>query len=304
MSVINKSTVDGNLVEALAQSFSEYSDGVQYAVKDAFPEILVTSTTGQFPIYVRENALQIDDIEKAPGSLPKETNIYVETGTWSAKHISLSTVVPDGQNVFGFNAHDAAIKTLWSKIWAWKESKFASQLFGAGVTSTSTSGNLRTDVNVAKNKVYAASGLVPNALIISYPALQKLLNSSDFLEMFPGFGVLTEQQRLLNLPSIFGLQRLIVSTAAYSPDAAPLDVTTVNSILPSDEFAVAVVAENGSDLSAPSAGRTFKVAPSESRPFELTSVYDAIRAATIHTIHMDLDIRLIDGKMAHRITGI
>jgi hypothetical protein len=305
MSIITKNTVDGNLAEALLASFSECpGDGVKYAVAESFPEIAVTTTTGRFPIYARENALQTINAVKAPGALPAEVNVYTREGVWNAQHISLSAIVPDGNNVFGFSAHEGAVQTLWQKIWAFKEAVAANLLFGASVPAISTSGNLRNDVSAAKQAVYAATGLVPNALICSYPVYLKLLNSADFLALFPGAAMLTEQDRANALPAAFGLSRLIVSTAAASAENAPDDVATINSILPNNQFCVAVVAPQGSALSVPSAGRTFKVLNDSGRTEEIVSVYDPQRAATIHTVHMVLDIKLIDPKMAVRITGV
>lgn len=305
MGIINKNTVDGNLAQALLEAFNEYTGtGVRYAVSAAFPEILVNARTGRFPIGGKENSLQLTNVVKAPGALPAEINIYTREGTWAAEDLSVSVAVPDGDSVFGFAAHEAAIQTLWSKIWNYKEARASMLLFGSSVASTPSSGNLRNDVNSAKEKVYAASGLVPNALIVSYPAYLKLINSAEFLALFPGATQLPEAQRAEMLPSMFGLSSLILSTAAYSPEDAPADVSTISSIFPDDQLAVAVVAPAGSGLGVPSAGRTFRVLVDSDRSAELVSQYDPHRAATIHTIHVLEDIKLIEPKMVHRITGI
>jgi hypothetical protein len=163
-------------------------------------------------------------------------------------------------------AEQLAIKRCWLRIMLSQEKRIADKIFNESnftahpVTNEwddATNASPINDIKAGKISVRSACGMIPNALIISYPSFEDLKNTDQIVNRlkytFPGIdlNMITPDQ----LAKVLGVEMVLVGGAVFNSAARGKDA--VISDIWSSEYAMLTVVNSTPDLLSPCIGRTF-----------------------------------------------
>jgi len=259
----------------LGEAFMEYSlNDTRFAASLILPVMPVMKKEATLSVITRESMLKRADAKRASGSAFNRVNLYAEDLSYACQEYGLEGPLPDDVRenyATDFDAEEATVRQVWHKLMNEREIRTASEIFDATTNWPSGTSALYTDVSSApwdaagsdvighvidaKEQVRKNCGLNPNALIIGAATLSNLLQNTGIKNRFPGVDLLTESMLRGAMPSIFGIDRVIVGQSVY--DSKPEGTAFSGSDVWSDDYAlVAVVADPGAPLATPCIGRT------------------------------------------------
>lgn len=167
--------------------------------------------------------------KRAAGAEANEIDWNVGTGTYTCEEYALKDLIPDRVRNNADNPLDMDVdgtETLNELVQLGREKRVADIVFAAGTYGSQTSALAGAnrwddyagsdpigDVRTAKATVHAASGKLPNTMIIGYQAYLKLLDHPDVLERikYTQKGLITADL----LASLFEVDNLLVGKALY-----------------------------------------------------------------------------------------
>ena len=231
-----------------------------------------TQKEATFSVITRESILKRADAKRASGGNYNRIDMYSEDDDYRAEERGLESRLPDDQKTFFASDFDAELQTVqhcWHKLMNELELVISPQVFNettwtgsalatdnSGDPWDSTTADIIGQILKAKEKVRVNTGMMPNSLIVSAVQMTNMLLSDDIQAQFPGAPLITLAMLEGALPSIFGLQRIIVGGQVY--DSAIEQQDFVSADVWSDDFAmVALLATEGANINAPCIGRTF-----------------------------------------------
>lgn len=197
-----------------------------------FPVVPVANESATYPVIKREASLAIPDAIRGEDGGYNRVEPQAEDATYKTIEYGLEGPIDDKKVARYKNDFDLEMITTrntWGNILLKIETDAKNALFN---TTTFTGSDLYTDVSSAPwdeaasdvigqvqdgiEKVMINSGNVPNALIIGYPTLKNLKSNTAIIARFPGIPVLTDDVLVAGLPSILGIERIIVGRATYN----------------------------------------------------------------------------------------
>ena len=211
-----------------------------------------------------------------------------------------------------FSAELATVKTAQGVVLRAQEKRIADKLFN---TSTFTGANLFTDYSssgpwattttdikaqivAVKAKIRQNCGMLPNALILSYTNIERLKNNSNLKDAVKYTARATDQELANALADYLGLKYIIVgnairNTAKEGKDFAGADIWS------SLYAMLAIIAQDGQDLSQPAIGRTFLwTADSPDNIFAEQYRDEEIRS-DVYRVRQQTDENVIDPYFGH-----
>lgn len=249
----------------------------QYVGPQVFPIMevsLQSDTFGKVPV---EELLRVNlNLARAPGAAYWRDMVKFETDSYTCLEYGAEEVV-DRRNAARYvnfvSAYELATQRAIHKVLAAAEARVAAQLFDTGVYTGSTSQALGngtyvaanyatctpvTDVKAAIDKVYANTGVWPNAVIMNRVVFRHLRMCTQVLNAIKSDGA-GDQARQSDvtagqLAAVFDVDRVIVAggtanTAGFG-SAASLSQIWGNHVM-----ALRVAETN--DMAEPCVGRTF-----------------------------------------------
>jgi hypothetical protein len=179
--------------------------------------------------YKYTRAWKLPQSKRAAGAEANEVEWNVSTDTYQCEEYALKDLIPDRVRNNADNPLNMDVDTtenLVELIQLGREKRVADVVFATGTYGTQTSALSGTnqwddyagsdpigDVRDAKAVVHAASGKMPNTMIIGFEAYLKLLDHPDILERikYTQKGLITADL----LASLFEVDNLLVGKALY-----------------------------------------------------------------------------------------
>ena len=191
------------------------------------PVVPVKKESDKYYIYTRN--WKLPQSKRAAGAEANEVEWNLSTSTYTTEEYALKDFIPDRVRQNADNPLDMDIDTtenLTDLIQLGREKRVADIVFGAANYGTQTSALAGAnqwddyagsdpigDVRDAKAIVHAASGKMPNTMVIGYQAYLKLLDHPDVLERikYTQKGLVTADL----LASLFEVDKILVGKALY-----------------------------------------------------------------------------------------
>ena len=191
------------------------------------PVVPVKMESDKYYKYTRN--WKLPQSKRAAGAEANEVEWNVSTDTYSTEEYALKDLIPDRVRNNADNPLDMDVDTtenLTEVIQLGREKRVADIVFASGNYGSQTSALAGAnrwddyagsdpigDVRTAKATVHAASGKLPNVMVVGYQVHLKLLDHPDILERikYSQKGVVTEQL----LAQLFEVDKYIIGKALY-----------------------------------------------------------------------------------------
>jgi len=239
---------------------------------EILPIFEVAEQSADYPVIPLEALIKTPVTKRAPRGNYNRSTWEFETDTYSCEEHGWEEPVDDAEaNLYKrfFDAEEVAVKRAVDILLRGQEKRIADAVFNTGnITGTSNVGTEwstaatctpRADVKAGKAAMRAASGLMPNVMVIALKVLENLLVADEITDALKytnpiELGGLEAQKRIL--AQYFGVDRLLVGGAIY--DAAKKGKAMSITDLWNDEYCGLYKVSTGSmDLKEPVLGRTF-----------------------------------------------
>ena len=237
---------------------------------DVMPLFDVEDQSADYPIIPLESLINVPDTKRAARGNYNRSDYNFEMGTYSCDEYGWEEVVDDKEsNLYGrfFDAEEVAVIRATDVLLRGLEKRIATAVFNTGnLTNTAAvttewstiTSTPRADVSAAKTAMRAASGLMPNSMVISLKVLENLLLVTEIKDALKytnpiEIGGLDAQKRLL--AQYFGVDRLLVGGALENSAKKGKSYSLAD--LWDDEYCGLLKVASGKDLKDPALGRTF-----------------------------------------------
>lgn len=210
-------------------------------------------------------------IKRAPRANYARSDYEFETDTYACEEYGWEEAVDDVEAALYsryFSAEEVAAKRATDVLLRSQEVRVAAAIFNSGNFTvgnvsiewdTSATATPRKNVNAGKAAMRAASGLIPNVVIMSKKVFDVLMLTSEITTAFRytnpiEMGGFEAQKRIM--ATYFGVDQILVGDAIK--DAAKKGVTASLADIWDDEYCgLFKVSSGGQDLREPVVGRTF-----------------------------------------------
>ena len=191
------------------------------------PVVPVKKESDKYYTYTR--AWKLPQSERAAGAEANEVEWNLSTDTYQCDEYALKDLIPDRVRDNADNPLNMDVDTtenITELIQLGREKRVADVVFAGGTYGTQTSALAGAnqwsdyagsdpigDVRTAKSTVHAASGKLPNTMIIGFQAHLKLLDHPDILERikYTQRGIITSDI----LAAVFEVDNYIIGKALY-----------------------------------------------------------------------------------------
>lgn len=297
----------------LSDAIYQYSpDGIKFAADEIFPPLMVNEQAGQFEVVSRETMLKLNEAGRAKGGAYNRINEYMEVKDYVCKDWGLE--ITDNytyRQTVQYNRELGKIRAIKMGIQLAREKRVAETILNSTTwtgsalyTDVSTawatvaSADPRSDVLAAKKKVRDATGVSPNALILSELNLDYLINNAKIRAEIQYTAVPTEAQVVTALPALFGLEKLIVIGARYDSGAEGVSTSTTTSCGGDSYVSVARVG-NANDPVSPAVGFTPVFDEDSGLPFIVESYWEEQTRSMVYRVRHNICEVVIDPYFAH-----
>ena len=214
-------------VDAVLSGVSIRYTNDEMIADQVLPVVPVKKESDKYYIYTRN--WRLPQSKRAAGAEANEVEWNVSTSTYTTEEYALKDLIPDRVRDNADNPLDMDVDTtenLTEVIQLGREKRVADIVFASGNYGSQTSalaGASRWDdyagsdpigdVRTAKATVHAASGKLPNVMVVGYQVHLKLLDHPDILERikYSQKGVVTEEL----LAQLFEVDKYIIGKALY-----------------------------------------------------------------------------------------
>jgi len=245
-----------------------------FIATEVLPAFEVATKNGTFGKFALEQMLKEVDVTRAPGAGYSRDTAKFTTDTYACQEYGAEEVVDNLQANMYRNFFDAEVvlgKRAMRKLLVAMEKRVAALIFN---TTTWTGSSLTTavstqwatvatatpvaDVSAAKKKVFASSGMWPNALIINANTLENLRNCVSIIDRLKYNGIVDVRPSAITAQAIaaaLGVDRVIV--AGQPRNTATEGQTAAMGMIWSDSYAMVARISESQDITEPCLGRIF-----------------------------------------------
>jgi hypothetical protein len=305
--------------------FDLESERAGYIATQVLPVMSVASQAGNFGKIKLAELLQQRQTKRAPGSGYARGSWTFDKATYATEEHGAEEPVDDREaKMYAeyFDAEQVSTMRAFSSVLRNAEERVANAVFnattwsGGALTTAITNewdSNHKTnaipidDVEGAVNKVYDASGLWPNALIINRRVFRNLRNLDQIIDRInsEGAGNASKPSDITTamLAQVFDLDYVIV--AGTSKNGAKEGQTASPTQIWSSEYAMVCRIATGNDMREPCIGRTFHWSNDGSSIGGTVESYrdEAIRGNVIRVRH-DVDEVIMYPQAGHLLSNI
>lgn len=261
----------------LGEAYKEYmADDASFIALDVAPEFPVDVQEGSYSAITRESMLKTADDKRNSNGTYNRIELGAEDKTFKTHDRGLEAPVDyrkrsKFQKDFDLDLISteqlvnrmkinrevrmaALIQNTATGYWVTTDAALYTDVSSAPWDSAAN-GKPIANVSSAKLKVWQNSGMLANALVISYTQLINILLTAEVIARFPGAVALTEQMLRDNLKAIFGLDHLLVGKSVKN--TADEGQAATNSEIWSDSYAmVCRIAPKGAPVGTPCIARS------------------------------------------------
>lgn len=285
------------------------------------PMVTVAKQSGTFGKIPIEQLIKTRNTARAPGSGYSRGNFTFTQDTFTTYEHGAEEVVDDNEAALYsdyFVAEQIAVQRAVDAILRNQEIRIAAAV---GNTTTWTGATLTTsigtpwatvatatpvdDVEAAVRLVRDNSGMLPNAMIISWLTYRNLRLSDQILDRVQTQNFQDVRAGMIgrsHLSAVFDIPNIIVAGAIKDSDAEG-DAFDAASIWNDDYCMICRIAETG-DIREPCIGRTFHWGEDGSSPLGTIETYreEAVRGDVVRVRHQ-VGEEIIYPEMGHLLTG-
>lgn len=310
----------------IASAFEEFDLEMQrrgYIASQVLPVFETAEQSGKFGRIPIEQLLDNRDTRRAPGSGYNRGTFTFTAESYATEEHGVEEPIDDREAKMYRHYFDAELiagQRAFESVLSSAEQRVADMVFN---TSTWTGASLTTavsvpwstyatatpvaDVEAAILKVWANSGLWPNALIMERHVFRHLRQCAEIIERIESNGAggstlagnITTQQ----LATAFDLDKIIIAGSAKN-SANEGQAVSIGSIWPQDKVMVARVAI-GNDFREPCLGRTFHWAGDGS---DYDGRFESYRDETVRSdiirVRHDVDEKILYPQAGHLLTAV
>lgn len=160
----------------------------------------VSMATGNIPYAATERALEGQVTSEDVALAMSEYDAEAETTTDVTRKVLVEREID--------------VKDLVLNTSTWTGAALYTDNSGSPWATTST--DILSQVNAAKEKVRINTGYVPNTMIMGQVPMNHLLVNDDIIARFPGSPIITEMMIRAQLAAIFGMENLLVGKQVYN----------------------------------------------------------------------------------------
>jgi hypothetical protein len=256
----------------LGVASEEFSQKQEDFIADLVMPVFRTQVkSGKFSTLKAESILQDTSADRAARGGYNRIHSKLADVSFACEEFGFEHAVDDSERTqfqSDFDADMIATKIVTLALMRQREKRAAALLFNGTTFATATyfldtavtwatvaTSTPIDDVVFAAEKVWANSGIWPNALIINRTNLSYLLRSAQIRAQFPGAPLVTLDMLKSALASIFGLQKIIIAGAMRST-VDEGQTLAKGPVWSSSNAMVAYVPDDGQNLVEPAVGRT------------------------------------------------
>lgn len=303
--------------------FDLESEKAGYVAAEVFPVIDVASMSGTFGKIPIEQLLQQRETRRAPGAGYARGQFTFTTATYACEEHGAEEPIDDREAAAYAEYFDAEqINTMraFSAVLRNAEQRVADSVFnattwnGASLTTgvndewdDATNAVPTTDVEAAVRKIYEASGLWANALIINRKVFRNLRNCDSIIDRINSAGAGSPSKAsdvtVDMLKAVFDLEHIIV--AGTSKNGAKEGQSAAPAQIWSDEYAMVCKIATTSDMREPCIGRTFHWSQDGSSIGGTVETYrdETVRGDVVRVRH-DVDEIVLYPEAGHLLSNI
>jgi hypothetical protein len=305
--------------------FDLESERAGYIATQVLPVMSVASQAGNFGKIKLAELLQQRQTKRAPGSGYARGSWTFDKATYATEEHGAEEPVDDREaQMYAeyFDAEQVSTMRAFSSVLRNAEQRVADAVFnattwnGAALTTAitnewdsnhTTNAVPITDVEAAVNKVYDASGLWPNALIINRKVFRNLRNLDQIIERInsEGAGNASKPSDITTamLAQVFDLDYVIVAGTSRNSAKEGQAATPVQ--IWDSEYAMVCRIATGNDMREPCIGRTFHWSNDGSSIGGTVESYrdEAIRGNVIRVRH-DVDEVILYPQAGHLLSNV
>jgi len=268
------------------------------------PIFEVIEKTADYPKIPIESLIKDQDTKRLANGNYQRGDWKFETGTYNCEEYGWEEPVDDVEARLYrrfFDAEQVSTEIAVDRILRGQERRCAALCFASADAniaiewSTPATAVPRTNINAGKAAMRAASGLLPNALVMGYIAFTNALNTAELKDALKytnpiELGGLEVQRRIL--ATYFGVDQVLVGGAQY--DSAKKGQSFTLADIWDDEYVALVrVSSGGVSLKEPAYGRTFLWQEDAPQEVVVESYREEARRATIVRARQHVDEAVI-----------
>ena len=251
-----------------------------FAALQMFPSVPVTKESAKYNIFTRDDLMRDEMQRRANGGESAGGGFSVSNDSYNCDVFALHKLVTERDrknwNLPGITIEEAATQYLVQQALIRMERQFASDFMGTGVWGTDLTGIASgtpsasqfvrwdnqadsdpvTDIDNAKLAVNAATGFTPNALCVDLATYMALRRHPLIIDRVTG-GSTSSNPAVVSrqaLATVFELEKIVVSSAAYATNVENETVATARAI---GKNALLAYVPAQASLVEPAAGMTF-----------------------------------------------
>jgi hypothetical protein len=305
--------------------FDLESERAGYIATQVLPVMSVASQAGNFGKIPLEQLLQQRETRRAPGAGYARGNWTFDKATYATEEHGAEEPVDDREaRMYAeyFDAEQVSTMRAFSSVLRNAEQRVANAVFnattwtGSGLTTAITNEWDKNhtsdavpidDVEAAVNKVYDASGLWPNALIINRKVFRNLRNLEQIIERInsEGAGNASKPSDITAamLAQVFDLDFVIVAGTSRNSAKEGQAATPVQ--IWDSEYAMVCKIATSSDMREPCIGRTFHWSADGSSLGGTVESYrdETVRGNVIRVRH-DVDEVILYPEAGHLLSNV
>jgi len=214
-------------VDAILSNISVKYTNDSYIADAVMPPIPVKKESDKYYRYTKN--WRLPSAHRADGAEAKQIDWAIDTDTYQTEEYALKDLVTDRQRANADNPLSLdvdATENLTDMIMLLREKRVADVVFASGTYGTQTSAltgaqcwddyagsDPINDINTARVAIHAATGKLPNVIVLGYQVYLKLCQHPDILERikYTQKGLVTADL----IAQVFELPRVIVGMASY-----------------------------------------------------------------------------------------
>jgi len=256
----------------LGEALQEYIDSdMNYIGTQVYPVTPVDVEGGTYSCIVRETMTARADTKRGDNAEYKRVIIKAEDKTFACIEHGLEGQVSQKvrrRYMNDFDAEMATAKKILGTLMREQEIRIASSVFNTGTWTGSdlyldvttvwsdAAATAIADVQFAKAKIFANTGMEANSLILNRNNLQYLLTNTLILDKIKYTQLAGQNNVNAALANVFGLDQILVGKGVYN--TKPEGGTAFSgSPIWSDSYAMVAYVPPNADPSEPAVGRTF-----------------------------------------------
>lgn len=275
----------------------------------------VAAASGNFAIIPVEELLKVAATGRAPGSGYSRFGSKFEPATYACEEHGAEEPVDDREAAMYAQYFDAELMAAvrarsvvlrnFEARWAALAHAISGTTAAGTAWSSPSTATPIANVRTAKLAVYAATGLVPNVLVVAWSRYEYLRDCAEIVDRVKYSGQNPNREAITEaaVAQALGVDELIVAGAPYN-SAAEGQTATLASVWTESE-AYLVCRPNTGDVREPCWGRTFHWGEDGSQIGGLVETYrdETVRSNIVRS-RMDVDEKVMYAGAARRITGV